>query len=190
MTKTNKSFRKFLYVPLTLVTAIVIMVILEITNTTHFFHKTAVVRAPAKPITTLPAQSATNNGNKVPSLIPTLNQGTATDENGQVPSTGVPTDPSQWSTSTSGLITVKLPGSNSTIQSGTTLTGSSSVDQVQYRLTDDKVGVISQGSISVVNGNFTASINFMAHGNTGRLDVFSTDSTGKEYNEVQIPINF
>jgi hypothetical protein len=167
---------------------IVAVAILELTNTTHLFHNTAVVRAPAKPITTLSTPKSTNNGVKTPSSS-TLTQGNPTDENGQVPS-NVTANSSDWSTSTSGVITVKLPTANQTIQSGTTITGTASVSQVQYRLTDNQVGVISQGPINVVGGNFTATISFKAYGNSGRLDVFTTDSTGKEFNEVQIPVNF
>jgi hypothetical protein len=172
-----------------LVIAIGVIAVLEATNTTHLFHKTAVVRAPSQPITKLPAKAPANNGTKTQASSPTLNQGVPTDQNGQVP-TDVPTDPSKWSTSASGVITVKLPGSGSTIQSGATLTGAATVGQVQYRLTDNQVGVISEGPVNVVGGNFTASMNFTTHGSSGRLDVFTTDVTGKESNEVQIPVNF
>ncbi len=169
------------------------ILVLELTNTTHLFHKTAVVRAPSTPITKLPVKATSNNSNngvKVPTSTSTLNQGSPTDKNGQVPSSGVPTDPSKWSSSASGVITVKLPTSNSTLQSGDTLTGTASVNLVQYRLIDSQVGVISQGPINVVNGNFTAAINFKSNGSSGRLDVFTADSSGRESNEVQIPINF
>jgi hypothetical protein len=188
MIKTKKHSRKYIYLPLVLI-AIIIMAMLELTNTTHLFHKSAVVRSPSTPITKLSAPNNTTNGNKSPSSTPTLNKGAATDENGQIPS-GVPTDPSKWSTSASGVITVKLPTSNSTIHPGNTVTGSASVSQVQYRLIDNQVGVISQGPINVVGGNFTASVNFTTHGSGGRLDVFTADLTGKESNEVQIPVNF
>jgi hypothetical protein len=189
MPKTKKVFRKRFYIPIILAVVVIIIAVLELTNTTHFFHKSAVVRAPSAPIAKLPVQKAANNGNKVSSSTPTLDKGTATDKNGQAAS-GVPTDPGKWSVSDSGVITVKLPGSNSTIQPGATLTGAASVGQVQYRLTDDRVGVISEGPVSVVNGNFTASINFTTHSSSGRLDVFSTEANGREINEVQIPVRF
>jgi hypothetical protein len=189
MAKTKKVFRKRFYIPIILVVVVIVVAVLEVTNTTHFFHKSPVVRAPSTPIAKLPVQKAANNGNKVSSSTPTLDKGTATDKKGQVPG-GVPTDPSQWSISASGVITVKLPGSNSVIQPGATLTGSASIAQVQYRLTDDQVGVISEGPVSVVNGNFTASINFTTHSSGGRLDVFSTEPNGREINEVQIAVRF
>lgn len=187
--KKRPQTRRLKWVFFVIVVIVVVLFILEITNVTHLFHKAAVVRAPSTPITKLPTKKPTNSGTKIQATNPTLSQGGPTSENGQVP-TNVPTNPSQWSVSASGVITVKLPSGNSTIQSGATLSGTASVSQVQYRLTDDQVGVISEGPINVVGGNFTATINFTSHGNSGRLDVFSTDTTGKEYNEVQIPVNF
>jgi len=50
------------------------------------------------------------------------------------------------------------------------------------------MGVISQGIIQVVNGKFSATVNFPSHSNSGRLDVYSTDSNGKEINEVQLNV--
>lgn len=189
-TTRTKSTKKWYVILIVLVLAAGVMTTLEATNTTHLFHKSAVVRAPSKPIAKLPAQPAANNGNKVSSSTPALEQGTDTDENGQVPSGGVSTDPSTWSTSTSGVITVKSPTSNATIQSGATITGTASVSQVQYTLIDNQVGVISQGPINVVGGNFTAAMNFATHSTSGRLDVYSTEPDGREINEVQIPVNF
>jgi hypothetical protein len=168
---------------------------LELTNTTRLFHKTAVVRPPSAPIKSLSTKNTTSKdssqaGTKVPSSS-TLQQGSDTDESGQTTS-NTPSSPSEWSTSSSGVITVKLPTANETIQSGSTISGiaSSGVSQVQYTLIDNQVGVISQGPISVVNGNFAATISFKSTASSGRLDVFTADATGKESNEVQIPVNF
>jgi hypothetical protein len=61
---------------------------------------------------------------------------------------------------------------------------------VQYTLIDNNVGVISQGTIPVVNGNFSATIDFSPTATAGRLDVFTTDANGKEINEVQLQVNF
>ena len=191
MVATKKSSRKYRYMLLLPLVVIIVVVILEVTNTTHFFHKAATVSAPAAPITKLPTTTSASSGNKNPATNSTVSQGAATDKNGQTPTSGVSTDPSQWSTSSSRLITVKAPIRGSTFQSGDTVTGATSVaSQVQYRLVDDQSGVIAQGSISVVNGNFTASLNFKASSSTGSLDIFSADQNGKETNEVQIPLNF
>jgi cytoskeletal protein RodZ len=186
--KGRRSRSKWIILLVLLMIAAVIAV-LEITNVTHFFHKAAVVRAPSQPITHISTTTPkTTSGTKTQATNPTLSQGGPTAATQAA--TDVPTDPSKWSVSASGAITVKLPSSNGTIQSGATLTGTATVAQVQYRLTDNQVGVISAGPVNVVNGSFTAAMNFTSHGSSGRLDVFSTDASGKEYNEVQIPVSF
>ncbi len=186
--------KKYSVVAVVLIVAIgIVVLVLELTNTTHFFHKSSVVRAPSKPISSLPASSKSANtiNTKVPVGSSHLSQGGPTDEAGQVPS-NTPTDSSEWSVSASGDLTVKLPGAQQTLHSGSIITGvvSTKVSQVQYRLTDNVVGVISQGPIDVVNDNFTAFISFKSQGSSGRLDVFTTDASGKEFNEVQTPVNF
>ena len=116
-------------------------------------------------------------------------QGTSKDNSGNSP-TAITTPPNQWTQSQSGLITVQQPVSGSTISSNFLLNGLASVNQINYRLIDDQAGVISQGIINIVGGKFSANVEFKSFGKTGRLDVFSTDSNGKEINEVQIPINY
>jgi hypothetical protein len=187
----KKTSHKRLYIALAVLALIVVVVLLEATNTTHVFHKAATVSAPPKVTKKKVAQSTINNGTKSVSGGSTVAQGTATDKNGAVPSSGVSTDASQWSTSSSRLITVKSPLRNSTFKSGDTVTGSTSVaSQVQYRLIDSQTGVISQGAINVVDGNFTASLSFTPHSGSGSLDIFSVNSDDTENNEVQIPLNF
>lgn len=115
-------------------------------------------------------------------------QSLATDNQGVTPSTT--TNPSEWVTSSSGVITVKQPVNNSVLKSGDTLFGSAKVNQIQYRLIDNQVGVLAQGPISVVRGSFSVTLHFRQVGSSGRLDVFSFDSQGAEVNEVQIPVRF
>lgn len=170
------------------VIAVAVIAGLELTNTTHFFHKTARVSGPTKPITSLPSSGKAKPKDVAAGNLD-VNNGSSTDKKGQVPS-GVSSDPSQWSTSTSGLITVKSPVANGTLASGGTITGTASSGPVQYRLIDDQVGIIAQGAISVVNGNFTATIQFKHYANTGRLDIFNTGADGREINEVQVTVSF
>lgn len=165
------------------------MLLLELTNTTHLFHKSPVVSAPKAPIARLPSAASKNTGEKAISKDNGSEKGGPSDKNGQIPSS-VSTDPSKWVTSDSGVIVVKQPAVGSTINSGATITGTASVGNVQYRLIDDQVGVISEGPINVVSGNFTAAISFTPHSSTGRLDVFSTEPSGKEINEVQLAVKF
>jgi hypothetical protein len=168
--------------------------VLVLDKTTHIFGKKAHVSAPTKPITSLPStskgSSASANTTKNPTTPTSVIQsGTAKDENGQAVS-GVSSNPSQWTTSQSGLITVKSPTNNGTLQPNGTITGVAPAGQVQFRLIDDQAGVIDQGAVNVVNGNFTASLNFTPYSKSGRLDVFNTDANGKEINEVQVYVNF
>jgi len=115
------------------------------------------------------------------------NIGTATDTKGSATTN---TSSNQWVTSASGDITVKQPLANSKIGDGSTLSGSAKVGQIHYRLSDNKVGVVSQGILNVVNGNFSGTIHFSPQGTGGRLDVFSTDSVGVEYNEIQVNVSY
>jgi hypothetical protein len=196
--RTNRRFllTHRLVMPLVLLcVAAVTLAVLEITNTTHFFHKAnsskVVVTAgtPVAPKTSSsPAQSTpkTATGNSS-NLDATRNSGVAVDTKGSAPAS---TDSSQWTISSSGLITVKQPTANSRLQDGSSIVGSSKLDQVHYRLKDNKVGVIAQGTLDVVNGNFSGTLHFQPQGTGGQLDVFSTDSQGVEYNEVQIYVSF
>jgi|SRR5665213_2534132 len=191
MPKVPKKSRSLKSLLLVVVVAVLIVGVLEATNTTHFFHsKHTAYTAPSnsQAIKQLPPQPAANNGEKKSAPSSTINQGTATDNHGA----GTVTTPSsEWVTSTSGLLTVQQPTPNSTIKTGVALSGTAKLDQVQYRLTDDQVGVISQGTLSVVNGKFSGSINFHAYASSGRLDVFSSDpNNGREINEVQLPVGF
>lgn len=192
MANKAKKSHKIIY-GLTTLLVVTVIVVLWLTNVIPYFHKAAVVRAPGKPITSLSTTSTSSNSKiaaKTPAQNSSIQQGTATDENGKVLSSNVPTNPSDWSTSSSGLITVKLPEANSTFMSGNTVTGSASTGPVKYSLIDNQVGVVSQGVISVVNGNFTATINFQHQASSGRLDIYNTEANGRQINEVEIPINF
>ena len=140
---------------------------------------------PKSTIKQLPQQPISNNGEKKIASSSGVNQGTSTDKQGEASPN---TSPNQWIKSASGLLTVKQPVSGEVIKSGFILSGSANLDKVQYRLIDDQRGVVSQGFINVVSGNFSASISFPTYGENGRLDVFSSDPEGREINEVQVEV--
>lgn len=173
--------------------ALVVLVIALGLGTVSYFtiyrHGLSRQPLPQPTIKQLPAKSVVGNGEKQVAPSTGINQGTSTDNRG-VLTTPVTTPPSQWAVSSSGNITIKLPSANSVIKSGVVVGGSANVEKVQYRLIDNSVGVISQGFISVVNGTFSASISFQSNSTSGRLDVFSTDVSGAELNEVQIAVSF
>jgi cytoskeletal protein RodZ len=117
----------------------------------------------------------------------TRNIGGAADTGGTASST---TNSSQWITSKSGVITVHQPLANSTVKSGDVLSGTAKVGTVNFRLIDNTVGVIAEGTLTVVNGKFSGTLSFATHSSSGRLDVYSTDSNGIEQNEIQIAVNY
>jgi hypothetical protein len=122
-------------------------------------------------------QSNSNNG---------VTQGGAVDTGGQ----NVPTE-TAGITSTSGAITVKQPAEGEALAVNSVISGvTNGVSTVQYRLIDDKAGVIAEGALKVVSGAFSGSLQFSSHSSSGRLDIFSYDSLGDEKNSVEIPVTF
>jgi cytoskeletal protein RodZ len=167
--------------------------LLEFTGVTHIFRKgipaTKIIVTAGKPApATQPKKSTggTTQPEKSPTANTSINQGTAVDNHGTQDST----DSSQWITSKSGNIIVKQPAANAKITKGSILAGSAKVGQVQYRLIDNSVGVIAQGTLSVANGNYSGALQFQPYSAGGRLDVFSFDEGGAEINEIQIGVTF
>jgi len=95
---------------------------------------------------------------------------------------------SQWVTSSNGEITVYGPAIDSLIISGASIIGESSLDQVNFRIIDSISGVLSQGSLQVVNGKFAGSLVFETNATKGRLDLYASKEDGSEYANVEIPI--
>lgn len=135
-------------------------------------------------IHSLPTQSTNNI--KSPTGSAGIDQGSST----TVKNSPITTSPGQWTTSQSGEITLKEPINNALISSGAILAGAASVNYVGYTLIDNQVGVISQGTIPVNNGAYSAKINFKSYAKGGRLDVYSTAPSGKEENIIEINVNF
>ena len=93
--------------------------------------------------------------------------------------------------SESGVITVQQPLKDNVIASGVVVAGKASgLDNVQYRLIDDQVGVLAQGALKVKDGAFSGTLQFTPRASSGRLDIFSYDSTGKEINTIEINVRF
>jgi len=176
-----------------LVVAVAVVAGLELTNTTHIFHKqTPVTRiTPSTIKSSLPPTSTTAPADKQPTSGSTTSTGQGTDVDNKGKVTTPPTTNSRlWTASQSGVITVKQPTAQTTFKSGDTVSGSASVPQVQYRLIDDQTGILTEGSLSVVNGNFSGTLQFQPVATTGRLDVFTVNAAGVESNEVEISVNF
>lgn len=171
-----------------------VLLILLLAGTTYgvvrHFSSKPVVSHPVAPLTKLPTPSTLKSNQQPATSTSQVNQGTSIDKQGKVPANSTIPPTNQWTTSESGAITVKYPGANTTVKPGGDVYGVATVDKVQYRLIDNTAGVISQGFINVVNGNFSAAITFKPYASTGRLDVYSLDANGREVNEVQVPVNF
>ncbi|MEK7059513.1 MAG: Gmad2 immunoglobulin-like domain-containing protein [Patescibacteria group bacterium] len=136
-----------------------------------------------------PTTSAKNNAAHKEVASSTFNQGGAVDKKGAATSEDQTTDASKWTVSTSGSITLQQPTADSTLNSGDTIRGTAQVDTVQYRLVDDYSGVLAQGSLSVVGGKFSGTLQFKPYGSTGSLKVFSIDpSSGAEINHADIKL--
>lgn len=117
------------------------------------------------------------------------NQGGATDNNGQAPADPGTTTGSV--TSPSGVITVKNAANNMLLSPGSTLYGTAQgVSHVQFRVIDNEVGVLAQGTLQVVDGAFSGKLSFTPKTDSGRLDVFTVDSLGSEANNTEIPVRF
>ncbi len=93
------------------------------------------------------SSSSSLSPNKSPSSGNNLSPGGYQNTNGETVTT---TSPNQWIISESGNIILKQPLANSILQSGTVISGSSKVSQVSFRLIDNQVGVIDQGSFNAL----------------------------------------
>lgn len=120
----------------------------------------------------------------------TLAQGGVTQQTNAPTTSSLPPS-SDWVTSTSGNITLQQPSPNASIQSGSTISGLAKVSSVQFILTDSKVGLIAQGTLSVINGKFSGIMHFTPHSPTGKLQVFySNPNNGAEEDVINLNVNY
>jgi hypothetical protein len=138
------------------------------------------------------AQPNFSSGTTRPSATSDGSQGGATDNNGVIPTNTTVTNNTgsgQPTSSTSGLVTLENPTNGQTINSGTEIYGEAQVGTVQFQLIDNQSGQIASGSLSVVNGKFSGTLQFKSYSSTGKLNVFSQASpTSPEVNLISIPV--
>lgn len=115
------------------------------------------------------------------------NEGTVQDTGGTASNN---VDDSLWTNSADNMITVYSPAKNALVTNGSVLSGESKLPKVYFRLIDDVSGVISRGSLNVVNGKFSGTFDFSTTGTNGRLDIFNSASDGVESSNVEIPVRF
>ncbi len=142
----------------------------------------------AKTTSTAPtAQEDFSEGGERPIARGDKDEGLVADTGGSVQS--IPPE-NQWSVSADKAITVYLPSKDSVLVSGSTLSGSSTLPHVNFRLIDDVSGLIAQGTLSVVNGKFSGTFSFNTSGANGRLDIYNASVDGIESSNVEIPVRF
>ncbi|HET9174013.1 MAG TPA: hypothetical protein VFN56_01885 [Candidatus Saccharimonadales bacterium] len=181
--KNNPSRKKFSLIVLFVLLLLAGAVSLYIIHT----KSSAASKVPPAVVHGTPSKPVPHQSNSTPSTA--LPQGGAIDTNGQQPA-NTP-DSSHWMTSASGNITLQQPYNNQTIQSGAPISGLAKVSSVQFVLTDDTVGLIAQGSLNVVNGQFSGTLHFTAHASHGKIEVYSPNpETGAEENIISAEVNF
>lgn len=192
LAKSHSRKRKiFLSLGLILLLAFLTLMILEKTHTTDLIKmpgntKITAKDKPAQTTSKEPsAQSTFSNGQPRSTTTTNKTEGIVTDKHGTIPSTP---DESLWSKSANGSLVVYSPTQNTTLTSGQSISGSSTSNRVSFRLMDNITGVISQGSISVVNGKFSGTFNFSSKATEGRVDFFTATPDGVESNNVSIPV--
>lgn len=125
---------------------------------------------------------------------PTANTSTPSSGATNAPTSNTPASlPSRslWTTSASGNITLQQPYANETIQSGDHLSGLANVSNIQFILTDNTVGLIEEGNLNVVNGEFSGTLSFTPHSSSGKLEVYYPNpSNGAEEDIINIDVNF
>lgn len=165
------------------------LLIILIASAVYFFFLRNNAKDTAKTTSKSPtAQSDYSGGAERKSNSGNASQGGAKDTQGQDVGEGSDSSIS----SSSGAITVYQPSKDAVLDTGVILSGKASLDigKVQYRLIDDNIGVIAQGSLTTNNGNYSGKLQFSTQAASGRLDVFSLDSAGAEINNIEISVRF
>jgi len=116
-----------------------------------------------------------------------LDSGGVVDNNGTHNNTIPPN--SEWTTSSSGNITLQAPSNNSHFASGSIISGLAKINMIQYMLKDDSIGLISRGTLNVVNGKFSGAINFTSNSSSAKLVVYCPDpNNGAERDIINIDV--
>lgn len=149
-------------------------------------------RTPDYGAKTTSKQASAQNDYKGDARHTTDGQATNTNQGGAIDNKGDKiNDNAAGISSQSGIITVLAPSSNQVVSNGSILRGrANNVPEVQYRLADDNVGVIAQGTLQVINDTFSGVMQFKSSGANGRVDIFTYNQNYNEDNSVQIPVRF
>lgn len=112
-------------------------------------------------------------------------------EGGIIDSNGTPsTTTSHPRSSETNEITIYLPLDDSSVSSGQEISGTSKLSTINYRIIDNKTGVIGSGALKVVDGKFSGKLSFITRATEGRIDIFASRPDGVEYSNIEIPVRF
>ncbi len=100
------------------------------------------------------------------------------------------TDTSNPISSSSGEISVYTPSQQSIVRQGSSISGTSTLNKINYRIIDNVSGVIALGELSVVNGRFAGKLDFTTNATEGRIDIYSVTDQGVEFSNVNITVRF
>lgn len=127
---------------------------------------------------------ALKKGNKIQGQDPTAGSGVTDNDGEGVKNTG-------GVSSDSGDITLYTPTKNQELSTGMTVTGKTSANNLNYRLSTSSKQ-IGLGELSVVNDKFsgTFQISGVDGGETGTFEVFNFNSQGQEINNIRIKVVF
>lgn len=93
--------------------------------------------------------------------------------------------------SSTGEIALYSPKQNSLVTGGQiTVAGTSKLNTVMYRISDNVSGLITTGSFKVVDSRFSGTINIDTNGSMGQLDIFGSHENGNEFSNISVPLNF
>lgn len=186
--KKTANTKKVVFITLGVVLlAALVFAILEKTRVTNFVSLAPTAEKAQTTSTAPSAQESFDQGGDRTPATSTRNEGSASDT-GSV--TGSLPPESQWTRSSSGVITAYSPAANEVVTSGASFSGASTADTVYFRLIDTASGVIAQGPLSVVDGTFSGKLQFSTTAADGRLDLYTATADGVESNNIEIPIRF
>lgn len=186
-----KKHKKLLLVLGGILLCVLTLVALEATNVTNFLKNDSSEQSsnePAKTTSKTPsAQPDFSDGDdRQPNDTTQPNKGSAIVNEGNAGAV----DTSNPVVSNTGEITAYSPKVNAKVGSEATLSGTSTLPRVEYRIIDSVSGVIASGSLNVTNGKFSGKITFDTTANEGRIDLFAVRSDFSEYSYIEIPIKF
>ncbi len=93
--------------------------------------------------------------------------------------------------SATGEITLYTPKRDSSVKNNQiVVAGASTLDSVMYRISDNVSGLLTMGSLKVVDGHFSGIITINTNGTKGQLDIFGTHADGNEFSNIPISLNF